>query len=99
MRKGLREIAGEAFGARIVFLAQQADVVAQADETAKQPLGVVIAVLQHIDVDQPEAAGEERALARRQRIVDLLGAVAHNEAVAHEVPFDRRDGIGDAPVG
>ncbi len=73
MREGLRKIADQALELRIVFLAQQADIVAKPDQPPKQPLGLVESFLQNVGVDQPEAAGQERALARRQRVLDLLG--------------------------
>jgi len=52
--KGLREIADLTFKMRVVFLAQQAEIVAHRDQAAEQPLGIGHPALQDIDVDQPK---------------------------------------------
>src|SRR5215510_5841412 len=49
VRKGLREIADLALEMRVVFLAEQAQIIAQRDQAAEQPLGVGHPTLQHID--------------------------------------------------
>ena len=87
------------FSCRIVFFAQQTDLVAKPDEAPKQAFGLVVTLLQNISVDQPEAAGQESAFARRQRILNLLGRVAQHEAVAQQLGFDRRNGTLDPRIG
>ena len=54
--------------AGIVFLAQEANVVAQAQQSIKQTVRFIPSLLQHIGIDQPEAAGQERPLAGRQSV-------------------------------
>src|SRR5262249_43761165 len=99
VRKRLRKIADQALGARIVFLAQQADFVAKSDQPPEQVFGFVEALLQNVNVDQPEAAGQEGALARRQRVFHVLGAVAQDETVADEPSLDRIDRADNARIG
>src|SRR5271163_1295143 len=60
MRERLRKIADQALEVRIVFFAQQADIVAQPDQPSEQLFSFAEALLQYVDVDQPETAGEER---------------------------------------
>ena len=64
----------------------------RAEQPLEQPLGVVAAAEQHVGVGQPEAAGEERALARRQAVAARSGVVAQHEAVDDQLALDRRDG-------
>ncbi len=86
------------FSARVVFLAQQADVVAQRQQPVEQAARILPALLQDIGVDQPEAAGEERALPRRQAVIRCLGVVAHDESVDQQPLLDRLQGAAHARV-
>ena len=54
--------------AGIVFLRQQADVVAQREQPLEQRLRLLARPCSDEAVGQPEAAGQERALARRQAV-------------------------------
>src|ERR1700720_2059212 len=55
MEKGLRKVADHALSAGVILLAEQADVVAQADEPLKQALCVGGTSDQYIGVGEPEA--------------------------------------------
>src|SRR5262249_35789984 len=68
MGECLRKITDQAAGTRIEFLAQHSDVIAQGQQSVEQATGVRQAIFQDVRIDQPEAAGEERAFARRQAI-------------------------------
>ena len=62
LREGLREIADLAAGARVVFLRQQSDIVAQLEEALEHGPRIRISALQNVIVGEPETAGKERAL-------------------------------------
>ena len=49
-------------------------------------------------VGEPEAAGEERALARRQPVARPRRVVAQHEAVLDQLALDRRDRADDARI-
>jgi len=68
MREGLREIADQPAGLRIVLFAQQADIIAQIEQAIEQRPRVMPSALQHIGINQPEAAGQESPLAWRKAI-------------------------------
>ena len=73
--EGLREIAQHAFRARVVFFRQQANIVAAFQQPLEQFHRVGQPAHQHVDVDEPEAAGQKRALPLRQA-VDAAEAVS-----------------------
>ena len=85
MRKCLREIADQALAARLVFLRQQADVIAQGQQAFEQRHRLVAAAEHQISVDQPKAAGKEEALACRQAVLGFLGVVAQHQTVNYEL--------------
>ena len=60
----------------------------------------LVAPADHREVDhEPEAAGEERTLARRQAVGGVVvGDVPHHEPVLDELALDRLDGPDDAGV-
>src|SRR4029079_14799901 len=66
VREGLREVADEALGQRVVLLGEQAHVVLQGQEPAKQLLRLRPPSDHRERVDEPEAAREKGALTRRQ---------------------------------
>ena len=68
MGKRLREITQHPPGARVVLLRQQSDVVPQRKKPFEQSRGFVVPAKQHVVVGQPEAAGQENALAGRESI-------------------------------
>ncbi len=84
--------------ARVVFLAQQSDIVAQREQPVEQRPRVRKTVLQDIGIDQPEAAGEEGALPRRQAVIGRRGVVAHHETVFQQAPLDCLDRADDARI-
>ena len=86
------------FEPRIVFLGEQADVVAQREQPLEQAPRVVVAAEQHVVVGQPEAAGEERAFAGGQSVVGRVAVVAQHEAVDEQVLLDRRDRAAHARI-
>jgi hypothetical protein len=80
---------------RVVFLAQQSDVVAQRDSRLNSALRVVEPPKHHIGVDQPEAARQEHAFAGRQAVVDARVVARTNpstisrRSIASIVPITR----------
>src|SRR3546814_15140880 len=79
MRKRLREIAELAPVHRVVFLGQQADVIAQAQQPFEQSAGFRVPAEQDVIVGEPETAGEKGALAGQ------LGRAACRERVCQSV--------------
>ena len=78
---------------RVVLLGEQADVVGERRRSRCEQRARLVAAAEHAQVvGQPEAAGEERALARRQAVDRLVRAVAQHQAVDRELALDRRDG-------
>src|SRR6516162_1269649 len=75
MRECLREIAKLPLRLRIVFFCQQANIVAQREETLKEGACFGIPLLQPIIVGKPEAAWEKHAFSRRQAVDVRLGSV------------------------
>jgi hypothetical protein len=71
--QGLRKVTDQALSAGVIFLAEQADVVAQADEPLKQALCVGGTSDQYIGVGEPDATRKEGALAGRQAIAGGCG--------------------------
>ena len=63
VREGLREIADLALAARVVFLGEQPDIVGEREQPLEQALRIGVAAEHDVVVDQPEAAGKERAFA------------------------------------
>ena len=64
--------------------ASKPDVVAARKQTVEQLAGFGIAALQDVIVDQPEAAREKRAFARRQAVAWVFGFVAQHEFVVDQ---------------
>ena len=87
---GLREISEHPSQHRVVFFGEQADVVAARQQALEYPPGFGVAALQHVIVDQPEAAREKGAFPRGQTITRVIGLVAQDEfAVDQQLPLDR----------
>ena len=63
-----------------------------ASSRSKTRRASALAALERVVVGQPEGAGQERPLARRQAVHPGLGDVARDEPVGHQLPLDRRDG-------
>jgi hypothetical protein len=91
MGQRLRHVAERAVRAKVVFLGQQADVVAQREQPLVQCHGLVAASAQRQIVGKPERAWQEEPFAGRQSI-DVPGrAIAQHEAVDGELALDRFD--------
>ena len=90
---GLGEVAEHAPSAGIEFLREQSDIVATGEQTLEESMGVAIAALQQIVVDQPEAAGQEGTFAWRQAVETAIGFVSEDKSAVDQKPFlDRRRG-------
>src|SRR5215469_7504356 len=68
MRECLREIAKLPLRLRVVFFCQQANIVAQREQTLEQGACFGIPMLQPIIVGKPEAAREKHAFTWRQAV-------------------------------
>lgn len=91
MAEGLREVAEHAAGGGIIFFRQKPDIVADRKQPLEQAQRIVAAADHAEGVDEPEAAGEERAFAWRQPVVHLLRLVAQQQAIAQQLALDRLD--------
>src|ERR1700676_3381790 len=60
--ESLRKIADQPAAARIIFLAQEADIVAQTYQSIKQTARFVPSVLHHIGIHHPEPPGNNTPL-------------------------------------
>ncbi len=94
VREGLREVADEPLRARVVGLGQQSDVVSEREQPLEQLARVRGAAEQLQGGDEPERAGQERALSGRQPVDGLyvVRSVAEQQAVLRELLLDRVDG-------
>jgi hypothetical protein len=97
--ESLGEVADQAFAVDVVFLGEQAKVVAEGKETVEERAGVAFAADGFEGADHPETAGEESAFAGREAVLDYLGVVAEDEAAVHQFALDGFDGASDAAVG
>src|SRR6185312_6106658 len=98
MAECLREIAELTSGPRVVLLGKQTDVVTKREQAVEHRARFRQAALQDEIVDQPEAAGEERALARRQPVRPFSGVIAIDEPARDEPPLDRAHGSNDPRI-
>ena len=55
----------------------------------EHPLGVGVPAHHGVGIGQPEGAGQEGALARRQAVHVFLGAVAQHQIIDHQLALDR----------
>src|SRR5665811_1322407 len=94
----LRRVAQLPVCAGIPFLAQESDVVAQAQEPLEQDDGLVPTPGAVQSVHEPERAREEDTLAPRKTVLAALRPVAQHETVLREVPLDGLDRADDATV-
>ena len=78
----LRKITEHSPPQGIVFLGQQADIVAESAQPFEQTPCVVVTAEQNEDVGEPEAAGEERPFAGRQTVVSGARVIPQHETVA-----------------
>jgi hypothetical protein len=75
MRECLREIAKLPLRLRIVFFCQQANIVAQREQTLEERNCFGIPMLQPVIVGKPETAREKHAFSRRQAVDVCLGSI------------------------
>ncbi len=87
MTIGLRKVAEHSASDGIELLRQQSDVVATSEQTLKQPSRIFVSILQKIVVDQPEAAGQESALAGREPVDAVLGFIPQDKLILDEQPL------------
>ena len=73
VRERLREVAEQPFRGRVVFLRDQAEVVAEREQPLEEPARLVAPPLHQERVDEPERAREEHAFAARET-VDVVHA-------------------------
>ena len=98
VRERLRKVAHLPLETRVVFLGEQAEVIAQREEPLEEAQRIIATAEQYVVVGEPEAAGEKRAFAGRQAVVSVLAVVAQHEAIDEEMLFDEGDGARDARV-
>src|SRR5262249_38378548 len=79
--EGLREVAPQPARPDVVLLAQQTDVVPHGEQSLEDAEGLLAPPDEGEGVGEPEGAGEECALSRRQAIHPQLGGVPEDEAV------------------
>ena len=72
------------------LLREEADVVRAAEELLEELRRLVAALRDRERLDEPEAAGKERAFAGREAVVGRLGAIAVDQIVVAELPRGSR---------
>ena len=92
MGKGLRKISELTTQDGIVFLGQQANVVAQIEQTQEQIARLLSAAGKGIVVGKPERARQKRPLTRREAVDASLRRVPEHEAFVDKFPLDRSNG-------
>src|ERR1700730_7337594 len=98
MGECLGEVANQTLSASVVFLREQADVVAQADQPLKQALRVRAASDQEIGVGEPEATGKEGPPAGRQPGLGRDSVVSEHAPAVQELSLEGLDSAMDARV-
>src|SRR5580700_1990296 len=92
MGKCLRKISELAAKNGIVFLGQQADVVAQIEQTQEEFARLPMTARDGVVVCEPERARQERSLTRRQAVDTGLRWIPEHEAAVHQFPLDSAHG-------
>ena len=98
MRKGLRKISQLPLCPRVVFLRQQADVVAKREKAVEEFTGLVAAAKQDEVVDVPEAARKKCSFTRRQPILGRIRVIAMDQSIDHQFTPDGLDGSTNARI-
>ena len=98
MRQGLRGVPGVAVAPDVVLLRQQPDVVRDGARPIHELVGVVDPAAAGVLLDEPERAGQEGMLVAGEPVDAAVGAVAQQEAVAHERALHLGDGAEHARV-
>ena len=99
MRERLRKISQHAMCAGIKFLGEKTNIITKCQEPRIQYFSVTPAALQEVIVNEPKAAGEKRAFARRQAVDAAFGFIAEYESIDYETPLDFSDCVLHTPVG
>src|SRR5579875_3277401 len=81
MREGLGKVADLPLELRIVFLGEEPDIVAQREQALEQLARLVHPILQRVIVGEPEAAGEEGALAGRKPRMGIISRLASSSGL------------------
>ena len=99
MGERLREVSELTAGDGIVLLGEQPHVIAEVEEPLEQLACLVYLSLPGENLNEPERAREEHALARWEPVdvAVLVGEVTKDKAVDGELAADRCDG-GDEPL-
>src|SRR6185503_5920580 len=91
VRERLRKIANQASRVRVVLLGQQPDIIPECKQPLEQLARIVAPPGEDVRIREPEAAGEERALALGQPVVARARVVPKKEPVDEQPPFDCLD--------
>ena len=94
----MREVADLTLPLHVVLLCQEAEIVAQGDQSLEQLARLTDPPVERQRADEPERAGEELSLVARQPVVRDGRRVAGDESVTAELARDRVDGVRDALV-
>ena len=86
MRERLRKISQHAMCAGIKFLGEKTNIITKCQEPRIQYFSVTPAALQEVIVNEPKAAGEKRAFARRQAVDAAFGFVTHDQSAFVQKP-------------
>ena len=92
VRERLRKIADQATRDRVVFLAHQAEIVAQGQQKLEQHACFVMTALERVVVRQPERTGRKRTFTGRHpvyRRARVIGGISQDEAVMEQLALDR----------
>ena len=92
MGECLRKISELALQHGIVFLGQQANVVAQIEQPHEEIPRLLMAAGQRKVIRQPKCARQEGSLTRRQAINTGLGRVPEHQAAVEQLSLDCADG-------
>src|SRR5579862_1043657 len=91
MAEGLWKIPELAAKSGIVFFGEQADVIAQIEQTQVEFARLLMTAGHPIVVGEPERARNECPLTRRETIDAGLGRIPEHQPFVHEFSFDRGD--------
>jgi hypothetical protein len=96
VRERLRKVSQLAFGDRIVFFGQKANVVPRRQKPLEKLSGLVISPLQDVIVGQPKTTCQKHALSGREAVRPGAGVIPKDIAIADEIVLDGSQG---APHG
>ena len=98
VREGLREVPDEPASRRVVLLGEEPEVVAEIEDPFEDPSRLSAAAEKSQAVGEPEGAGEESRLSRRESVDLGARRVAAHEAVVEELALNRFDRPGHAGI-